>query len=92
MRKIDEKFSTTNTGEIIKPSNGEILPHDEPLLLFRARDRLALKALEYYREISIADGCNAFHFSKLDADIEAFRRFAVEHPERMKQPSITQGK
>lgn len=92
MRKIDEKFSTTETGDIVKVSNGEILPLDEPLFLMRARDWLAIKALEHYRQLSLADGCTPYHFMKLDAEIEKFKRFSVEHPERMKQPSITQGK
>ena len=90
MRKIDEKFHTT--GEIVKLSNGEVVPEDEPLFLLRARDRLATQVLLFYRKISEADGCNDFHFEHLDKDIEAFQRFRTEHPERMKQPSITRGK
>jgi hypothetical protein len=90
MRKIDEKFSTT--GDIVKSSNGEIVPEDEPLFLIRARDRLAVAALETYRELSQKDGCIDYHFEHLDKDIEAFKRFREEHPERMKQPSITRGK
>jgi len=90
MRKIDEKFSTT--GDIVKLSNGEIVPEDEPLFLIRARDRLAVAALEAYRVLSQEDGCIDYHFEHLDKDIEAFKRFREEHPERMKQPSITRGR
>lgn len=90
MRKIDEKFDTT--GDIVKRSNGEIIPEDEPLFLIRARDRLAIPALLAYKELSMKDGCNDYHFSHLDVDIAAFEKFKVEHPERMKQPSITRGK
>lgn len=90
MRKIDEKFDST--GEIVKRSNGEVIPLDEPLFLLRARDRLALRLLEEYKRLSREDGCNDYHFEHLDKDIEAFRRFREEHPERMKQPSITRGK
>jgi|SRR6267378_319680 len=89
LRKIDEKFSTT--GDIVKRSNGEIVPVDEPLFLIRARDRLAVAALEAYRVLSQKDGCIDYHFEHLDKDIEAFKRFRDEHPERMKQPSITRG-
>lgn len=90
MRRIDEKFDTT--GQIVKRSNGEIIPEDEPLFLIRARDRLAIAALLEYRRMSAEDGCNDFHFEHLDKDIEAFKKFREEHPERMKQPSITRGK
>ena len=89
-RKVDEKFSSC--GDIIKRSNGEVVPRDEPLFLIRARDRLAIKALEAYRVLSQEDGCIDYHFEHLDKDIEAFKRFREEHPERMKQPSITRGK
>lgn len=89
-RKIDEKFSTS--GEICKRSNGEVIPKDEPLFLLRARDRLALPLLLEYKRISQEDGCNDFHFTNLDKDIEAFKQFREQHPERMKQPSITRGK
>jgi hypothetical protein len=91
MRKLDEKFHIDGD-KIIKTSNGLEIPLDEPVFLIRARDRLAVRALLHYRDISAADGCNDYHFSHLDKDIEAFRRFAVEHPERMKQPSVTRGK
>lgn len=90
MRKIDEKFSTT--GDIVKRSNGEVVPEDEPLFLIRARDRLALATLQHYLYLSQADGCNDFHFEHLNADIKAFEKFRSDHPERMKQPSITRGK
>jgi len=90
MRKIDEKFSTT--GEIVKRSNGELVPEDEPLFLLRARDRLAVRMLLVYEALSKEDGCNDFHFEHLDKDIEAFKIFREEHPERMKQPSVTRGK
>jgi hypothetical protein len=89
-RKIDEKFSSC--GDIIKRSNGEIVPRDEPLFLIRARDRLAVKALLAYRVLSQEDACNDFHFEHLDKDIKAFKKFREEHPGRMKQPSITRGK
>lgn len=89
-RKIDEKFSTS--GEIVKRSNGEAIPTDEPLFLIRARDRLGVAALEAYRNLSVQDGCNDYHFEHLDKDIAAFKKFREEHPERMKQPSITRGR
>lgn len=91
MRKIDEKFHIEGD-KIVKTSNGLEIPRDEPVFLFRGRDRLAIKALLYYRDISAADGCNDYHFDHLDKDIEAFKMFALDHSERMKQPSITRGK
>lgn len=94
MRPIGKHFvaAVTITGvNIVKPSSGEVLPLDEPLFLFRGRDRLALPALLKFREICVADGCNDYMLGGLDEVIEEFRRFTVEHADRMKQPGVTRG-
>lgn len=89
-RKIDPKFSIRG-GQIVKVSSGEIVPEWEPLMLQRARDHLMLPTLYYYRQLSELDGCNDYHLSLLDDRIAEFERFKVEHPEWMKQPSVTRG-
>lgn len=91
MRKLDEKFHVDGD-KIVKTSNGEAIPDDEPVFLIRARDRLAIRALYAYQALSANDHCNDYHFEHLNKDIKAFEQFAKDHPERMKQPSITRGK
>ncbi len=91
-RDIDSKFAISSDGKIFKKSNGEIIPDDEPLFLLRGRDILALEFLASYVEISKRAGCNAYHFFKIGETTEGFIRFKKEHPERMKMPSITEGK
>lgn len=91
MRKLDGKFHVEG-GEVVKTSNGEIVPHDEPLFVLRARDRLALPLLRIYDQLSIIDRCNEYHFDALQKSIEEFEKFRVLNPERMKQPSVTRGK
>jgi hypothetical protein len=97
MKVIDPKFhiEAATEGEpdirIVKTSNGEPIPDDEPLILFRARDRNALAMLHKYRELCEADGCNEFQMEGINNRIAAFINFAMDHPERMKQPGITRG-
>ena len=91
-RVIDGKFGIDEQYRIVKLSNGEPIPSDEPLFLLRGRDRLAIRTLDFYHDKSQEDGCNDYHFSVLDPAAEAFRKFAQERPERMKQPSITRGR
>lgn len=91
MRKLDEKFHVEGD-QLIKTANGEVVPLDEPVFVMRGRDRLAIRALEFYKKISQEDGCNDYHFEKLEFEIVRFKKFSEEHPERMKQPSITRGK
>lgn len=95
MRMIGNRFALANTitgPNIVKISNGEVLPEDEPLMLIRARDRIAIPGLLKYRELCVADGCNDYILGLLDETIEEFRRFETTHPERMKQPGVTRGK
>jgi hypothetical protein len=95
VRAIDPKFHIEQRdGEItiVKSSNGIEIPVNEPLMLFRARDRLALPMLRVYRDLCIADGCNDFQMAGIDNRIAAFEAFQKERPEQMKQPGITRGK
>lgn len=90
MRRIDEKFHVED-GEVVKTTSGELVPHDEPLLLLRGRDHLALAAAEHYVRLCELDGCNDWQMEGIRREVERFRVFAEEHPERMKQPGITRG-
>ena len=91
MRQISNRFSVDGD-EVIKTSNGEPIPHDEPLLILRARDRLALPLLRIYQQLSIVDGCNDWFLDQQQTTIADFEAFARDHPERMKQPGVTRGK
>ncbi len=90
-RRIDGKFHVEGS-QIVKTSNGEVVPEDEPLFILRARDRLALPILKIYEQLSIVDGCNDYHFRALDESVKLFEQFRILNPERMKQPSVTRGK
>jgi hypothetical protein len=78
--------------QLIKTSNGQPIPDDEPVVILRARDHLALHILRIYREVSIVDGVNDWFLNEQDKTIADFEQFTKEHPERMKQPGITMGK
>ncbi len=100
VRVIDGKYHVevfevgdgTHECRIVKTSNGQAIPEDEPTFLFRARDYLAVRALEAYREACINDGCLPEHLSSLGEVISRFKRFAKEYPEKMKQPGVTRGR
>ena len=62
--------------------SGVPIPDDEPIFIFRAKDRLAVRILTaYFSAIE-----NPEHASAVAARLEDFKRFAKEHPERMKDP------
>lgn len=90
MRQIDPKYRIE--GEQILNLTGVPIPVDEPLVLFRARDRNALAMLRHYRLLCEEDLCTEFHMDGIDNRIAAFAEFKQRHPERMKQPGVTKGK
>jgi hypothetical protein len=92
--RIDEKHHLEirdNVPMIVKSGNGEPIPLEEPRILFRGRDRLALPMLEYYRQLCVADGCTEYQLSSVDRMITEFKDFA-EAATTMKQPGSTRGK
>jgi len=91
VKVIDPKYHIEGE-KIIKTSNGEEVPDDEPMILFRARDNLAVDMLKTYLQISIEAGCTDHQILGVTERISEFERFAYENPERMKQPGCTRGK
>lgn len=92
LHTLNNMFHVDFEGHLVKSSNGQRVPDDEPVVILRGRDRLALRTLEYYEKLAEEDGCTQWFLEKLDPPIQAFAKFADEHPERMKQPGITRGK
>jgi hypothetical protein len=88
--RIDEKHHIANN-RIIKTTNGQPIPDDEPRILFRGRDNLALPMLRFYRQLCVDAGCNDFQLASIDVMITEFEAFAETSP-TMKQPGITRGK
>lgn len=77
---------------IIKTSNGEPIPDDEPIFLLRARDHLAVAALTEYLKLAEGDGCNDYLTGSVLEMRRQFEEFSRTHPEKMKQPGVTRGK
>jgi hypothetical protein len=80
----DTKFDFS-TGKLINRVSGEVIPDDEPVMFFRARDIYAVQTIEFYMTLIQ----NEFHQKVVSERVEDFERFATDHPERMKEPGIT---
>lgn len=92
IRQIDLKHHVDEHGQIVKTGNNVAISLDEPLILFRARDRLAVPLLSAYRQLCTDDGCNDFQLGQIDELIKRFMTFASANPQTMKQPGITRGR
>jgi hypothetical protein len=70
---------------IVNTATGAILPEDEPLILFRAKDKLLVPLLDQYRQMCERQ-CSPAHIAGIAAEQRKVRAFALEHPERLKTP------
>lgn len=69
--------------KLVKRRGEKPVPDDEPLFIFRAKDRKALAALLAYN--IILD--NLDQKAEVTKSINDFRRFQERYPERMGEPS-----
>lgn len=91
MRRVNQMFHIEGE-RLVKTSNGQPVPEDEPLFIIRGRDAIAVAALFAYRDLALDNGCNDYLLGGVDQVITDFVAFAQAHPERMKQPGVTRGK
>ncbi len=73
---------TVNGSAIVNRASGESIPADEPVFIFRARDRHATEVLEFYRDIVT----NSAHREAIDKRTGHFYVFKNANPWRMKEP------
>ncbi len=85
----DLKFKIVT--KIVKKSNGEPIPQNEPIFFLRARDNLAIKVLNFYKSLCLSENCTSYQIDGIDRVIEKFENFAEKYPRKMKQPGITRG-
>ena len=78
----ERKYKIMN-GQLVKRDNEVPIPDDEPVFVFRAKDRKALPALVAYN--MILD--NLMQKAEVTKSINDFRRFQEMYPERMGEPS-----
>ena len=78
----ERKYKFIN-GRLVKKVNEVPVPDDEPVFIFRAKDRKALPALVAY--IMILD--NLDQKAEVTKSINDFRAFQEMNPEKMAEPS-----
>jgi hypothetical protein len=65
---------------------GTKFPADEPVFVLRGRDLAARVAVEDYGATARNLGAPTAHVGDVARAAAAFRRFSIEHPDRMKVP------
>lgn len=74
-------------GHVFNRASGEMIPEDEPVMVFRARDIHALPMIYYYLS-SITD---PEHVEAVRRRARDFGDFQANHPDRMKEPDTDLG-
>lgn len=80
----DRKFKFEN-GCFVNRVSGEVIPDDEPVIIFRARDQHAISVLTYY--LSLAR--DEHHQRAISDRLSEFRAYREARPELIKEPGIT---
>lgn len=79
---IHERKYKIKDGNLVKRNNEVPIPEDEPLFIFRAKDRKALSALVAYN--MILD--NLDQKESVMKSINDFREFQENNPDKMNEP------
>ena len=86
MRKLNEMFHLEGE-RLVKTSNGQFVPDDEPIFILRGRDAIAVEALEYYTSLCHVAGVPEDRLTALDNVVDRFRAYT-----NTKVPGSTHGK
>lgn len=88
MRRLNEMFHIENE-QLIKTSNGQPVPEDEPIFILRARDLVSIFALQTYRSRCRVIGTPADRLEQLDSVIDQFQSYKQTHATKV--PGSTHG-
>jgi hypothetical protein len=80
----DRKFKFEDGGFVNRVS-GEAIPDDEPVILFRARDKHSIAVLMAYLDMV----SHPHHRQAVMDRLDEFSAYRAAHPERLKEPGIT---
>ena len=77
------KISTDgDRSQIVNRVSGEAIPRDEPIMIFRARDKNSALMIAYYKKLCKNDE----HKRVVNERLHQFVDWAHDNPERMKEP------
>ena len=83
MRQIDGKYKTD--GNVTK-LDGTPIPDDEPLVLFRAKDKLLPQLLGDYKKLCQHAGCPDQQVATITPLIQQVKDWQATHQDKVKLP------
>jgi hypothetical protein len=83
----EPKYTVNLQGRLVNRASGTPIPDDEPVFIQRAQDSVARRVVGYYWEVASSESLSEAHINAVERRQAAFDNFAIDHPERMKEPS-----
>jgi hypothetical protein len=69
----------------VTTEHGDI-PDDEPVIVFRARDKMVAPMLKFYLELCATNSSPPRHLSLIQRAAAEIARWQSEHPDQVRQP------
>ena len=88
--KINDMFHTDEIGRLVKSSNDQPIPPDEPVFILRGRDSQAAEAIEFYISLCNIAGTPEDRLTAMDDVVAKFKAYRESHA--VKIPGSTHGK
>lgn len=82
----EPKYAVNFKGKVVNRRDGKAIPDNEPIMIFRAKDKHAAAAIEHYLTLC-SEPAHATAVAKRLAD---FKSFAMQFPEQMHEPDTEQ--
>jgi hypothetical protein len=78
----EPKYGVTSKGKIFNRESGEEIPDNEPVMIFRARDKNAAPMIAYYMKLCTDEN----HRKVVKERLHHFVDFSHTNPYQMKEP------
>lgn len=82
MNTIQEPKYKIHNGRLVNRQSDEVIPDDEPLMIFRVRDNYVARVVAFYLSM-VTDET---HREAVHRRLQQFHAWAKTHPERTKEP------
>lgn len=92
MRKLNDMYHINDELRLVKTSNGQVVPDDEPLFVVRGRDATAHLVVANYIALCSAYEVPEDRIEQLYGVLRGFIVYLAKHQELIKVPGVTHGK
>lgn len=79
---VDGEGNPLPEARIANRETGDVIPDEEPIILFRGKDKHAVTVINSYAAMCRNDE----HYAAVEQRVQQFREFQNENPSRVREP------